>query len=218
MFIEIIGHIANFLYTAGSSFKSQIYLRLAFVLAACFEIYYGFYSVEGQILWTLVVWAVPLLLINAFYFIKLMNESKSLFLTPEEERIYYKSFSYIDKQLFKKILDKSKWINLEEKEIIIKENTKLEYFYLINEGIASISLNNKFITFITEGIFIGEMSFLTNSLPKASVICNTKMKLLKWDKEEMLQLMEKDRDFENAVKAVLSNDLVAKIERLNLNN
>jgi len=218
MFTDAIGHVANFLYTAGSTFKNQMYLRLSFVFAAMFELYFGFNAVEDKPLWTMIIWSIPLLLINAYYFIKLMNENKKLHLDPKEEKIYYKSFSYIDKQYFKKILDKSKWITLEDNEVIIKENTKLEYFYLIYDGIATISLNDKFITFITEGIFIGEMSFLTNSLPKASVYCNTKMTLLQWNKEEMLQMMEKDRDIENAVKAVLSNDLVAKIEKLNLIN
>ncbi len=218
MITDVIGHISNFLYTAGSSFKNQLYLRLSFVFAAIFEIYYGFYHIAGEPLWTLIVWAIPLLFINLYYFVKLMSEKKSLYLDPKEEKIYYKSFSYIDKQYFKKILDKSKWITVEEKEVIVKENSALEYFYLIYDGIASISLNEKFITFISEGIFIGEMSFLTSSSPKATVTSNTKMTLLRWDKEEMLEMMEKDRDIENAVKAVLSNDLVAKIERLNLNN
>ena len=218
MIVDIFGHASEFLYTAGSSFKNQIYLRISFVFAAIFELYFGFFRIEGEPIWSIIVWSVPFMLINLYYFIRLLQEKKQLHLSPEEEKIYFKSFSYIDKQFFKKIFDKAKKVEFDLNDIIIEENKKLEYFYLITEGIASVSLNNKFITFITEGIFIGEMSFLTNSNPKATVSANTKISLLRWDKAEMLEFMEKDRDIENAVKAVLSNDLVAKIERLNLNN
>lgn len=218
MLIEIFGHIANFLYTAGSSFKNQIYLRISFVFAALFEIYFSYFYIEGQPIWATIIWSVPLLLINLYYFIRLLQEKKQLHLTPQEEKIYFKSFSYIDKQYFKKILDKAKWVDFEKDVLIVEENKNIEYFYLIFEGIASVTVQDNLVTYITDGVFIGEMSFLTNSIPKASVKSNTKITVLRWDKKEMLNFMEKDRDIENAVKAVLSNDLVAKIERLNLRN
>jgi hypothetical protein len=215
MITEIFGHLANFLYTAGSSFKNQIYLRLSFVFAAMFEIYFAYFHIEGEPIWSIILWSIPLMLINLYYFIKIYKDRQQLYLTPEEEKIYYKCFSYIEKQFFKKILDKSKKIEFNKDIILVEENKQIEYFYLIVEGIASISVQDKFVTYVSDGIFIGEMSFLTNSIPKATVKAETKLSVLRWDKDEMLKYMEKDRDIENAIKVILSNDLVAKIERLN---
>lgn len=213
--IEILGHIANFLYTFGSSFKNQLYLRLSFIIAAILEIIFAFLFIKGEPIWTIIIWSFPMMLINGYYFYRILQERKELYLTPEEEKIFYKSFSYIDKRYFKKILNLGKKINLKKDDLIIEEQVETEYFYLIYEGIAEVKLNGNLITYISDGIFIGEMSFLTSSKPKASVFAKTDMVLYRWNKDEMQIEKNKDRDFDNAVNAVLSNDLVAKIDRIN---
>lgn len=213
--IELLGHIANFLYTFGSSFKNQLYLRLSFIVAAVLEIIFAFFLIKGEPIWTIIIWSFPMMIINGFYFYKLLIEKKELYLTPEEEKIYFKSFSFIDKKYFKRILNLSNKVDLKKDEQIVEEHKETDYFYLIIEGIAEVKLNGNLITYISDGILIGEMSFLTDSKPKASVFSKTEMSLYRWDKKVIKELMQKDRYFENAINAVLSNDLVAKIDRIN---
>ncbi|MCX6146314.1 MAG: cyclic nucleotide-binding domain-containing protein [Candidatus Kapabacteria bacterium] len=218
MFTEIIGHIASFFYIVGSSFREQIYIRASFVLAAFFELYYDFYHTEGEPLWTPIIWTVPLILINGFYFVKLFHERKTLFLEEFEQVIYYRNFSKTDKIIFKRIIKLAENIELESNQILIEENKEIDSFYLITEGASSIYVKNNFITVINEGTFIGEMSYLTGMVPSATVKTETKVRLLKWDKAKIKKAILNDQEIDNAFKIILSEDLVAKIKSHNESN
>jgi len=213
MLVDIIGHIANFIYLVGSSFKEQIYLRASFVLAAIFELYYSFN--QNEPLWTIIIWSGGFLFFNTYYLTKFILEKKNLNLSSVEEIIYYKSFSKIDKLNFKRILKLSTIEKVNANVNIINKNEPTKYLYLIVEGLASIRNNNKILTYTRDGSFIGEMSYLTGDLPSATVHSETNMTLLKWDKDKINKIFKNDYDLESKFKTVLSDDLVSKIYKLN---
>ncbi len=149
MIVDIIGHFANFLYLVGSSFKEQINLRAAFVIAAVFELYYSFN--QNEPLWTIIIWSGGFLFFNTYYLAKFIIEKKTLNLTSFEESIYYKSFSKIEKIMFKKLFKLAEIVEIEENKIIINQYEYSRNFYLIIEGIASVFIDNKFVTYLKDG-------------------------------------------------------------------
>lgn len=213
--IEILGHLANFLYTFGSSFKKQIYLRFSFIVAAIMEIIYAFFVVKNEPLWTIIIWSIPMMFINGYYFYKLLMERNELILTPEEEKIYNKNFSFIDKKYFKKILNLADRINFTKNDMLIEEKKESEYFYLFFNGLAKVKLNGNIIAYLEEGSFVGEMGFLNNSKSSASVFANSDAVVYRWNKKLIKELMSKDRQLENSINAVLSNALIGKIDKIN---
>ncbi len=217
LLINILGNLANLFYIIGSSFRDQIYIRASFIAAAFFELYYDFYQ-GTEPLWINITWLVPLIAINSYYLIKLLYEKKTLFLEDYEQTIYYRNFSKTNKLIFKRIIKNSERVIIESNENIIKEDEDNDSFYLIVSGVASIKVKSNFITVISDGTFVGEMSFLTGHTPSATVKAETQINLLKWNKETMKKVMEEDNEVNNAFKVILSNDLIAKIKNQNESN
>lgn len=217
MFTDIIGNIANFFYVVGSSFKEQIYIRASFVLAAFCELFYDFY-ISSEPLWTPIIWTVPMIVINGYYLGKLYHERKTLYLDEKELEVYYRNFSKIDKVVFKRIYKLAERIKVPSGTDLITENESTDSFYLVVLGIMGIYSNNNFITMSNDGTFVGEMSFLTGALPSATVRTETESELLKWNKETVRKAVEKDNEIDSAFKIILSEDLVAKIKRINTKN
>ncbi len=61
------------------------------------------------------------------------------------------------------------------------------------------------------GHFAGEMSFLTGGNTTAAVVAKDTLLVAKWPREYVNDLMQRDREFGNALQSALSNDLVRKI-------
>lgn len=214
-FVSIVGYISGILYLVGSSFKDQIYLRGMIVLAASLELYYDFYAHSSEPLWPSIIFTFPLIFVNAYYFIKLYKERRNLSLDEIEEAIYKRSFSKINKVIFKRLIKLAEKIEVEPNHVIIEENKATNCFHLIVDGIASISLKGNHITYVKDGTFLGEMSYLTESLPSATVRSESPITLLTWNKHILEKAIEKDEELDNAIKITLSEDLVSKIKSLN---
>ena len=208
--VDIIGNVGNAIYTFGSGFKNIVLLRSSIVVAAFLEIVYS-YIVAEKPLWTPILWAVALILINIYQIINILFYKYFLNFSKDELKVYELIGGKMDSLKFKKFVRMGEWEFPEEGKLIILEQVENDRLFLLVEGEASVFINEKPITQIFSGNFIGEMSFLTNEKPNSSVKVGSETKLISWRKLNLHGLLAKDKDFKHEIHSIFSNDLITKL-------
>jgi len=67
------------------------------------------------------------------------------------------------------------------------------------------------VSYVRNGQFVGEMSFLSGNLTTATVTTIDETRCLLWDKEQLRELMRKDMEVETSLSMVFNSDLLAKL-------
>ncbi|MDC1068965.1 cyclic nucleotide-binding domain-containing protein, partial [Candidatus Kapabacteria bacterium] len=119
---------------------------------------------------------------------------------------------------FKNLIEISEWKDFNKNEQLVEEGIRINELILINEGQVSIKAKNNIIGHVSDGGFVGEMSFLTRSKPTASVTTVTPTTVISWNKLKLEKLMEKDPMFKNELFNVFSSDLIKKLIEKNEHN
>jgi CRP-like cAMP-binding protein len=99
-----------------------------------------------------------------------------------------------DKEL-RKIGAIAEEVNLGAGEYIIKENKPCDFIYIIADGSVEVTKSGAHIVALESGDAIGELSFLDNGLPSASVRAREDTALVMIPHRELEKLMKKDPEF-----------------------
>jgi hypothetical protein len=208
--LELVGHLSNALYTIGSGFRNIVYLRTAFILAAVLEIIY--YSlIAPSPIWTPILWAIALIAINIYQVLRILYEKRFLNLSPDEKRVFNMIGAKMDILNFKKLMRAGKWDVLPEHTDIINEKEATEKLFFLVDGEAEVKMEDRHVSTIKKGNFIGEMSFLSGELPSANVSTLVPSKLLTWEKGELRLLIDKNKELRHEIHSLFSNDLILKL-------
>lgn len=96
-------------------------------------------------------------------------------------------------------------------EVVVKEGTACDAFYIIKEGTVKVVTDGRDIVTIENGEPIGELSFIDKGLRSATVIALENTVLIKISSDKFTELMEKDKDlsskFYRAIALVLCSRL-----------
>ena len=208
--IELVGHLSNALYTIGSGFRNIMYLRAAFILGAITEIIY--YSlVSSSPLWTPILWAIALILINIYQVLRILYEKQFFRLTPDERKVFNMIGMKMDVVNFKKLMRAGQWEVIPEDTEIITEREATERLFFLVEGEAEVKMQGRNITNIRKGNFIGEMSFLSGEMPSAGISLAAHSKVLSWEKGKLRLLLDKNKELSHEIHSLFSNDLILKL-------
>jgi hypothetical protein len=212
--LDIFGHLSNALYTIGSGFRNILYLRWAFILAAVMEIFYDAF-ISDKILWTPFLWSIALIIINIYQILRVIYQKRFLNFSEDELEAFILIGDKMDVLNFKKLVRSGKWEQYPEHKNIIKESEPTEKIFLLVEGEADVKIKGKKISTLKKGNFIGEISFLTGSLPSADVDAAVQTKLIGWEKEKLKKFIEKNHLLKHEINSLFSNDLITKLHHLN---
>lgn len=208
--IEILAHIANIAYIAGFAIKKMHFLRVLMIIGAVLEICY-FLLVADTPLWSSIFWCIIWIAVNGYQLVLYYIDKLNFKLTNEESRIYQMNFHPLSISDFKKLLKLAKWKEIKANEVIVEENTDINFLYLIFTGVAVVESQNKTFAYIRDGNFIGEISLLSGGNTTASVSSLSEMKIIEWNREELKKLLEKNKDLEEGLKTVFNLDFVKKL-------
>lgn len=208
--IDLIGNIANIIYAVGSGARNLLWLRISLIFGALLEAVYQFYIAEKP-LYTGIFWCGIIIILNTIYVVRILHEKYTLKLNDKEKILKETAFKSMPAPLFKKLLACGKWKKYYPETILAKESEPLAYMLILCEGLIEISLENKILAFLKQGNFVGEMTYITNEIPKATAKCKTVCEVFEWDITDLKQVTKKDDDMGNSLQLILSNDLIKKL-------
>jgi len=206
----LITSIFNMFYLAGFIVKDILWLRVLIIIGFNIEMVYHFRDLHKPE-WAEIVWCGFYIIVNAWQFTMLYRERKNLKFTDEELSLHAKVFKNMPKTAYRKLLNIAGYEDLPIDFVMVHQNTAIDKLALISDGLAKIEVDGKTVSYVRNGQFVGEMSFLSGNLTTATVTTIDETRCLLWDKEQLQQLMKKDIEVEASLQMVFSSDLLAKL-------
>lgn len=206
----LVTSIFNMFYLAGFIVKDILWLRVLIIIGFNIEMVYHFRDLHKPE-WAEIVWCGFYIIVNAWQFTMLYRERKNLKFTDEELSLHAKVFKNMPKTAYRKLLNIAGYEDLPIDFVMVHQNTAIDKLALISDGLAKIEVDGKTVSYVRNGQFVGEMSFLSGNLTTATVTTIDETRCLLWDKEQLQQLMKKDIEVEASLQMVFSSDLLAKL-------
>jgi CRP-like cAMP-binding protein len=141
----------------------------------------------------------------------LYRERRNLKFTDEELALHAKVFKDMPKSAFRKLLNIAGQEDLPTDFVMVHQNTMIDKLALISDGLAKIEVDDIIVSYVRNGQFVGEMSFLSGNLTTATVTTIDETRCLLWDKEQLRELMKKDIEVETSLRMVFNSDLLSKL-------
>lgn len=206
----LVTSIFNMFYLAGFIVKDILWLRVLIIIGFNIEMVYHFRDLHKPE-WAEIMWCGFYIIVNAWQFTMLYRERKNLKFTDEELSLHAKVFKNMPKTAYRKLLNIAGYEDLPIDFVMVHQNTTIDKLALISDGLAKIEVDGKTVSYVRNGQFVGEMSFLSGNLTTATVTTIDETRCLLWDKEQLQQLMKKDIEVEASLQMVFSSDLLAKL-------
>jgi len=195
-------------------FKDILYLRIFAVIGSLlvFPMYMFAYQ---NVLWTNFGWTGSAVAINIVQIIILLRGRRPLVLKGLEKEIHSSIFYALNSRIFDKIYNLSKLEEYTNNTVLFRINESIHDLYLIINGQIEVTLHDDTKKIVSNNTFIGEQAFITGNTTSATIrILSEKAILLKWDKETLHQLLDKDVALSNTFDLILTTDIIQKLRRM----
>ncbi len=140
--VSILGHLGYIFLIVAFVLRNIIYLRLVTLLSICFAIVYYSFCLDKPLLIN-VGWEIAFSLVNIFMLLAIAYERYFVRFTPEEQKIYNRSFANFSPLQFKKLIKYGGYLSFEKGDYLIRENSRVEKLLFICAGATEIIRGNK---------------------------------------------------------------------------
>lgn len=210
--VDILITLAEILIIISLMFRDILYLRIltsaGLVIYIIAALWAGLDVVGMKALLILNMLA---LFINSYQIINLLLSRAPVFLPEKLKQIYKENFYMLTPTDFLKIYNISKPVTTKKDEILSVQGKDIDYLYLITSGSVTVEIDSKVVKQIGKHFYIGEMSLLTDSAATATVVANTAVELIAWDKKELRKLELDDLELYTKLYQSISHNLIRKI-------
>ena len=161
------------------------------------------------------VWMIIFVSINLFQIIQILNERRKRHIEPKIVDLFETVFNSLTSYEFLTFWKLGAIKTVSRNSIIIKEGSRQYALMLILDGEVNISKNNKKLTYLTRGHFIGEISFVSKEDTIADVISGNDVTYIVWTKKQIDKLKRDNKIFWIKLQNILLKDMIEKIKRSN---
>jgi hypothetical protein len=209
--MQYLLHAANVVYFFSYTVKDILWLRLLTVAAgACLLAYY---YLSPSPLWAAIAWNLLFSAINLYQIYVLLLERRPVRLRDEEHRLYQLVFRALLPREYLRLLRLGRWQDAPASERMVKKGQPLDRVMVIYSGRAAVEVDGRPAVFLTDGQFVGEMSFLTDQHPSADVVAVEPTRYVWWPKAELRKALQHNPELRATIQLVIGTDLVSKLRR-----
>jgi CRP-like cAMP-binding protein len=122
-------------------------------------------------------------------------------------------FEWFDKDFLEKIFRKSEVEYFQKWSTVIKQWEKPEKTYIIIEWIVSVNKDSEQINTIFEWDIFWEIAWVTNSKRNATIVAETDLELLTFDKNTLLEILKNNPNWEVIQKTILNRIIMNNKKR-----
>jgi Cyclic nucleotide-binding domain len=207
------GHL-SYLLLALSYWLTNIYwLRVVAIIGSACEIVYFAYT--GGDLLVGIGWTVVFILINLFHLVLLTRERLSLRLPEADAPLLRQSLSGLEDAQIAKLLRAADWRDCAPGDVLTRQDAPVDALFFMCRGRANVEVSGKFVTYLEQGTFIGEIAYLTGNPATATVTVDEPSRLLAFSKMKMARVVASDEQISGIIYQLLGRDLAMKMRRTN---
>ena len=208
-FLLNIGFFFNFIALA---FREILWIRVLLTMGYLLR-FFTQYLYESNI--NSSIWMIVFVAINLIQIIQILNERRKRHIEPKIVDLFetvFKSFtSYEFLTFWKKGVIKT----FEPNSSIINAGQRQYSMILILDGEVDVLKDNKVITYLSRGHFVGEISFISKEETIADVKAKTDVTYIMWTKKQIEDLKRDNKVFWIKLQNILMKDMIGKIKRSN---
>lgn len=209
---EYLYSIAAIFSFAAYVFSNIFWLRVFLIIAAVLYIITGL----SLGLTSMTGWNIAYLIINLYHATLILFNKSTVLLPDDIKDIYSESFTALSSREFKKVVMTNPYHIYQTGEKIMAQGATTNELFLVLSGKASVFASQNEIATISNGDFIGEMSFISKQKASADVYAKSEVIVAYWTHSDLNKLKQKNTDIYNRFLTVIGRDLVKKLQRKNL--
>ena len=207
---DLTGHLAFGLIALSFLVKDIFWLRLMSITASCFSIFYNYFiPVEPMVI--AIFWNGVFIGVNLYHIAIILYEKRQVKMDSKNEELYQTLFKEMTPVEYLKISRAAEWVTLKPNMRIITQGMPVPDLYLIYNGTVDVLVDNKRITDLRDGEFVGEMSFLTEKTATATCKVKYETQCLVWKQREFKELLKRNPSLYFTIQSVLSAQVSDKL-------
>lgn len=210
--IDYLVHSANILYFISYSVRDILWLRCLTVLACSSLI--PFFYFQPKPLMAPILWNFAFICLNIVQIGILIYERRPIRFTDDENRLFQMVFRTLTPVEFLKLLKIARWLEARPSEQLAKRGETLDDVMVIFSGRVSVEVDGRLVAELTDGQFIGEMSFLTGESASATVKAVERTKYVAWLKKDLKLFLERNPNLSPSLQTIIGADLVKKLKHV----
>mmetsp|Transcript_2239 Transcript_2239/g.4125 ORF Transcript_2239/g.4125 Transcript_2239/m.4125 type:complete len:576 (+) Transcript_2239:228-1955(+) len=219
---EMFGHASFLLVAISYAVDDHLQLRLIAIAGSSAMLVFTFFHPHGRPLFLPFKWNLLFILLNSWrvarvYFDRFRGEqfmSDSLY-----RNIFEHHFSVMDKTDFARLLRLGTKEIFHKGDVVVQQDADNRYVRLVLRGDLNVERDGQITYMLHEGQFISESGLhaglgLRGSVPSCCTVsaATDNVEVLRWDRTELMRLLELHKSIERALKAVMSWDIVSKLK------
>lgn len=199
---------AGFIYILAFLIINQIVLRCMLLVGSAF--YIAYYSVVADVpLWSAIFTNLGISLAN-FIGLLLLLFRNSRFSIPREHADIYPLFSLLPPGDFRTLIRLGERSVLKQDATLTRDGAPVETLYFVLNGEVTAHKNAESFS-LPNGIFIGEVGYLTGNGASATTRLAKGAEVIGWDVARLRREARRNPRFNLALDALISQDLAAKV-------
>ena len=208
---QLLLNIGFFLNLIALAFREILWIR---ILLTC-GYFLRFVTNNLQDNFNNSVWMIVFVIINLIQIIQILNERRKRHIEPKIVDLFETVFKSLTSYEFLTFWKKGIIKTVNPDAVIINEGEQQFSIMLILDGEVSIMKENKALTYLSRGHFMGEISFVSKEETIADVKAKTDVTYIMWTKKHIDDLKRDNKVFWIKLQNILMKDMIEKIKRSN---
>lgn len=208
---NLVGHIAYLLLIVSMMMRNITWLRILAISAGTVSAIY--YASLGDIV--SMFWEVLFTLVNVIQLIIIAWENRPGEFSEEEQMFITTCIPDLERAHVRRLVKLGEWMERDDDETLIVEDTCPEYLKFLVGGAARVEREGKMIGAVGAGDFLGEMSYLTGKTATATVITETPVRFMAFERETLRNHLDRHPAVRHALEASFNRNLVKKLVKSN---
>lgn len=230
-FSECFGHSSFILVAASYATDDFITLRSIAVIGSTAMLAFTYFHPHGQVLWLPFKWNILFIAINSYRLGIIMYQQYLADMMPEEmKRIREEHFYVVEPIGWSKLIRSGREETYQPGALIVQQGDMNPYIRLVLEGELEVMRDGQVTYQLDEGHFVSESGLHAGIMLRgavescAAVVAKrdsrAPVRVVRWDRTELMDLLEKEKSIRSSLKAALSWDIIRKLkgQRLMLAN
>lgn len=207
---EYLVACAGVIYVCAFLIINQIFLRITLLVGSVFYVWY-YFIVADVPLWAAIFSNLAIFLANSTGLALLLLRGSKLII-PRQYRDIYPLFSVLQPGDFRTLMRLSKRHIADSEIEMTAEDAPVRKLYFVVEGKVEASKRNQSFS-LNDGIFVGEIGYLTGNAASATTTLAAGGDVLEWDVAALRRKAKRSPRFNLALDAAISKDLATKVSR-----
>lgn len=217
LWLDYVKYAAYALVVIALFYNNKLYIR-SFILIASLGALVFFAMSSYPDKWIDFSWVLLIVLVNAAKLLVYFYDNIWVCMANENEKsLYQLAFKHMTREQFRKVMSKGEFFSSGIGKTLVEEGTPVTHLYMLCKGLLAVSVNNQIVAYCQPGKLIGEVSYLSGGISKASVLVVEPSTCIKWPKEDLKALIDSDPELGAAMKKVFSTDFFRK-HKLSVSN